>query len=70
MNGEQKTYTKKELIEKCLQHDPSLKDHADLEQIALGGYVELKNGLFIEYGLYKLMKNIQYQTTSGGSNDT
>lgn len=53
-------FTKKQLIDLWLAKYPDDLNHPDLEQQALAGYVKLKNGLYIWYGLYKLMKNIQY----------
>lgn len=58
MQKQFKTFSKNDLLERWIAKYPSDKRCPDLHQKALAGYVQLKNGRYIEYGLYRLFKNI------------
>lgn len=48
-------YTKDELIKQWLDHYPEDLNNADLEEMALGGYIRDKEGLYTRY-TYRIME--------------
>lgn len=56
MKNKELYFSKSELIDQWLEVHPNDAEHPDLEQMALGGYVDCKNGLYIWFPDWEVLQ--------------